>query len=377
MKKSRLDFKNSKSLIVCPSLEWNSIQRRALKDAVFLHRKKSDVFLYCFKNSILDYKAKEYGIKTLYYQGKSLTRPLDLTYLRELNQIFKKDNFNFVHCFSLKYIWMLSLALYSKKSIPLFLTVNKVNGKIYKGFFFKWLLKRVDRVFTFSQTLIDIIPITLDLPKRKVKFSGFGIESTKEINTPNNYLEIVLVVSNKDIYILENFIAHISKMVNPAKQKIIIYYDDSVVLSDSITKIKNIIISLQVGEFVGLRKYDNSTFSKNKLFINISEHESISDLEVHALMRNTLVLAPRSLARNNLCRIFFNAMTTYQYGNFHDLKKSLGFLLNNYNDLSIKLFSQQNEAEFYHGAMNYFELLIKNYIKINKLRFRYSKTSKN
>ena len=376
--KTQLEFKDSKILIVCPSTSWNSIERRAIKDAIFLKKKGSIPYILCIKGSEVDSYAKEHRLKTIYYQGKNLTKVIDFKYYLELKKILESRSFNFVHCFNARYIWMLCFAMRAHKHIPLFLSLNKRVSFSFKNFFYKWLLSRVDRVFTFSQTMIDIVPTFLDIPKRKVKFSGFGLMASKQNSILDNETTIVSIITTDNILKLENLINQIFKTIKKNKLKMILYYDRSVEIADQVHRIKDIIISLQVGEYIGLRKLEteDDTFGPNRIFISTFNNEAITDYEVSALMRSTLVLTTRSLARSNLGRIFYGALQSYKINDNLGLRRSLNYLIKNKTRLRQSLDEQSQEANFYHGEENYFELLGMNFLKINKLRFRYQKNLK-
>lgn len=374
--KSNKEFIGTKSLIICPSLCWGSMERRVLKDAIYQKELGVISIIYCFEKSVLSSFAIENEIKVLYCQNKKINRLFDLKYFLELRRILKETNFNFVHCFNTRYVWMSALALRSHKQIPFFLTVNKRVNYPFKGLVFKWLLSRVDRVFAFSQTMIDIVPSFLDVPKAKVKFSGLGISEKPMIKESSRVL--VAIVSAEQVEQLEAFITQVLELLRKRDLKLMLYYDRSVEFKFKVNKIKDIIISLQAGEVVGLRRYESedSCFQKNRVFINLSTQETVTDHEVSALIRNTLVLSARSLARSNMSRIFYGALTTYKLDDNRSFMKSLEYLLDNGSQIINKLDGQRSEALFYHGETNYFELLVKNFIKVSKLRFRYNRSRK-
>lgn len=374
--KKNKEFIGTESLLICPSLKWGSIERRVLKDAIYQKNLGVIPTIYCFEKSVLSSFAVENEIKVIHSQNKKINKLFDFKYLFELRRILKSSRYNFVHCFNTRYVWMIALALRSHKRIPFFLTVDKRVNYPFKGLLYKWLLARVDRVFTFSHTMIDIVPSFLDIPRSKVKFSGLGVSEKPMIKESPRIL--VAIVSEGQVESLESFIVQILNLLRTKDLKLMLYYDRSVEFKDKVHKIKDIIISLQAGEVVGLRKYDaeDSCFQKNRIFINLSTKESITDHEVSALIRNTLVLSARSLSRSNMSRIFFGALQTYKLGDNRGFMDALEFLITNGNEIIEKLDAQRGEALFYHGEVNYFELLTKHFLKMSKLRFRFNRSKK-
>lgn len=374
--KDNTQFINTKSIIICPSIGWGSLERRVLKDSLYQRDLGVTPTIYCFEKSVLSSFAVENNIRVIYSQNKKINKLLDLKYLFELRKIFKEENYNFVHCFNTRYVWMVALALKSYKSIPLFLTVNKRVNFSFRGIFYKWLLRRVDRVFTFSQTMIEIVPTFLDVPKRKVKFSGLGIGENSILKESKK--AIVVIINSEQVNRLEELIINILPTLSKYDLKLMVYYDRSVEFKSRVNKIKDIIISLGVGEIVGLRKFvsEDNCFKKNRIFINLSTKEAITDYELSALIRNNLVLSARSLSRTNINRIFFGALQTYKLKDSRSFLRGLEYLIASGPSIISKLETQKEEVLFYHGEANYFDLLITNFIKINKIRFRYNRSKK-
>lgn len=374
--KSFKDFIGTNSLLICPSLEWGSLERRVLKDALFQKKLGVRPTIYCFKKSVLSSFAIENDIKVLFTQNKKINELVDIQYFLELRKILKENNYGLVHCFSTRYIWMAALVLKSFRSIPLFLTINKRINFSFRGLIYKWLLRRVDRIFAFSQTMIDIVPTFLDVPKRKVKFSGFGLDENPNLKESAKLL--VIVVSSDQVQKLEAFIVKLLHVLKKHELKLMVYYDRSVEFKSKVNKIKDIIISLGVGEIVGLRKFtsEDIAFQKNRILIGLSNKEAVTDYEVSALLRDTLVLSARSLARSNVSRLFYGALQTYKFTDDRNFLKNLEYLILNGPSLISKLETQKKEVIFYHGQSNYFELLTTNFLKINKVRLRFSRSKK-
>lgn len=372
--KDNKDFLGTRSLLICPSIGWGSLERRVLKDAIYQRNLGVIPTIYCFEKSVLSSFAVENKIKVIYSQNKKISRLLDVKYLLELRRILSAEKFNFVHCFNTRYVWMVALALKSYKAVPLFLTVNKRVNFSFRGIFYKWLLRRVDRVFTFSQTMIEIVPTFLDVPKRKVKFSGLGVAENPVFKESKKAL--VVIISSDQVNKLEELITNILGTLKKHDLKLMVYYDRSVEFKSRVNKIKDIIISLGVGEIVGLRKFvsEDLSFQKNRIFINLSTKEAITDYEMSSLIRNNLVLSARSLARTNMSRIFYGALQTYKLNDSRGFIRGLEYLITSGPSIISKLETQKDEALFYHGEANYFELLITNFLKINRVRFRYNRS---
>jgi hypothetical protein len=224
--------------------------------------------------------------------------------------------------------------------------------------------------------MIDIVPTFLDVPKRKVKFSGLGINEKPILK--ESIKMFVVIVSSDQINKLEDLISQTLETLNKHELKLMIYYDRSVEFKSKVNKIKDIIISLGVGEIVGLRKFvsEDNSFQKNRIFISLSIREAITDYEMSALIRNTLVLSARSLARSNVSRIFYSALQTYKLGDNRGFLNAMDHLIDKGPSIISRLETQKDEALFYHGEANYFELLITNFIKISKVRFRYNRSKK-
>ncbi|MCT4643115.1 MAG: hypothetical protein N4A33_12565 [Bacteriovoracaceae bacterium] len=372
----RINFQDSKVLIICPSRNWSSIERRAYKDALLLRDMGSHVEVFCIEESKLHNKLKNSLIDCIVYKGRSTVKSYDYKFYKELKNILLITHYNLVHCFRLDYIWTICLVMGAFKKIPLFLTVNKDFTQTYKSFLRKFILRRVDRVFSLNQAHTQIIPVFLPVHKRKVKFAGMGVELAIKNNFNHLSFEdkskLVTIVDDRAMEQLDILIQVVLQLASKKNIELIIYTDLNTDEKEKVKLIKNKIISNGAGRFIGVRKFESVSlaFSPGHIFVSLFSDEVFCDYEIDAMSRGLFVVAPRSVARGKLKSWFYQNLRTYKRNDTSSLYRNLKELVVNHNNLLKSLESQSEEMYFYHGVDHYVDLLVKNYLASCRARLR-------
>jgi glycosyltransferase involved in cell wall biosynthesis len=158
---------------------FGTLQMRALEDILFMRDMGANPKVFCFKNSIIEEKLNYHGIETITFNKKKLTGNFDINYYLTLKKILKKEQFSVIHCYGLRSVWVICLALRSYFKTGLILTLNTSYKNHLKGFFYRILARRIDSVFCFTQRLKDILVEFLPIHKRKFNIIGAGINMQK------------------------------------------------------------------------------------------------------------------------------------------------------------------------------------------------------
>ena len=140
-------------LAVCPSEKWSTIERRTIFDCTYLRNIGGNPVLLCFKGSQIDIEAEKEAIPKIYIKRHKLTPYKDFNFIIDFKNLLKENRYDIVHCYGLSSMWISSFLMKSNQMTPLFFTFNQNVNSIYHHMLAKWLLKRVDNVFTLSSAL--------------------------------------------------------------------------------------------------------------------------------------------------------------------------------------------------------------------------------
>ncbi len=122
--KDRVRVSDLTTLFICPSLEWRTLERKAISDCLYMRDCGGNPILFCIKGSMVDLEAERLDLQRIYYTGQQLNRFFDFRYVRDMKKFLKENRFDIVHCYSLDFIWGVCFILMSNPKVPLLLTFN-------------------------------------------------------------------------------------------------------------------------------------------------------------------------------------------------------------------------------------------------------------
>lgn len=335
-------------LLVCHSQKWSTIERRALFDSTFFRNIGCNPVILCFKGSQLDREADEEDIPRVYMNSK-VSFSLSFQFLMELRRLILEQRFDIVHCYSLTSLWFSALILGQQQQTPLFLTFGQNTHKLPHYLIAKWLLKRVDYIFTFSKEVEDYVKETFPIPAKKARCLGVGVEITRRSKKLRDTKVIGVVINNMTeleqldfpIRALRLLQSNISENNDGLELHLFlgprVYQQD--LARDILTTLDyefykgDIHLSELKGKENFLREVD--------LFFGTAFDEPINDYEISSLLYKIPVLFPRTAMRQNLLQSYPGIGESYIAGDLREVRSKL-----------LKMLSSQKQYEKKLGVFN-------------------------
>lgn len=368
-------------LFVCLSEKWSTIERKAIFDASYLRDVGGSPTLFCVRGSMLDKKAEEESIERVYITKSKITKSLNIKFFKEFRKLVHSKRFDVVHCYNLKTIWLASILLKSNKTTVLFCSLNQNIKHSYKNPFIKWLLRRVDKVFTLSEELAEYIKESFSIHHRKVSVVGCGIPELAKKERETNKIGVIFHNYSE----LKNFrqaIGVFRQLKEYAKEE----YN-----------------SLELYLLVGPRIYNRPRFKKEltavehefyqgdiflsklseekindlSILLCLEGREPITDYEVAAMTRGIPVLWPRTLSRQGLLYRYGKIGDSYAISDMREARSKLYYMVKYYENY-VKVLNKRHESLVEdHGLEKYVERLSLHYERSLSLRRRHAqKTAK-
>lgn len=153
--------------------KWGGLEKNLLRDMEDL---PYESYLYCFRDSLIDHKAKELGLNTLYCSKGSIDTILDFQIYLELKNLINEKKFNFINCFHFKVLWILCFILRKNQSASLFFTTGKAFRKEFRKPPYRFLSSRIDRIFVPTDEHRKSILRNIKILSSKVVCVGMGVE---------------------------------------------------------------------------------------------------------------------------------------------------------------------------------------------------------
>lgn len=378
--KEKVLFSDLKTLYICPSENWGTLERKALSDCLIQRDFGGNPHLFCLKDSKLDKEAIKWDIQTINYTGKKVNRVLDFRYLIDLYKLFKSYSFDVVHCYNLHFLWEVCFLLKTKQSIPLLFTFNDYLDKPQNTYLQNWLFKRVDQLLVFSHTLKDTAQETLPVSNRRIKISGNGVEVVKKSEDKVERVKNLncMVTSPADLEQVKTLIFAMKSLI-PSFEDRDIKLNLNVYSMTHIEKFPEYEKTIALGhdnhiaDNIHFHKIasDTDVFKNADVFIGTAFNEPFNDYEMTAMISKIPVLLPRTASRQYILNHYQWTGESYYYADSREAKsKLLKILLNDQVYLN-ELESQHQAFLDNHGIDAYVSRLIgfyeKNYSKRVKL----------
>jgi glycosyltransferase involved in cell wall biosynthesis len=320
--RDRVRSKNLKILLICPSNEYLSIHRKALKDCQYLRDIGGNPTLYCLKDSYVDKEANKHALPRLLFRGLAHSRFFKLSYFLDIRKVLKEDDWDIVHCYDFSFLWGVAFWLFGKTKIPLFLTSNQYLLGRNTNPFSHLLLRRVDSFFSFTNTSKNQTKFHFDLASKKMKMVGVGVEDYGSKQHKSEIHKIGCFIDKEDDF--DNVRTLISAMTYFSKQslQLNIYTHKEIKDYYRYTEIKKYIEEIGASSILKFIINENSKESLEEidLFVNISFSEPICDYEIQSLLRGIPTISPRTASRQEIILEFPGILKTYYFQDARELR---------------------------------------------------------
>lgn len=350
-------------LLVCPSSKWSTIERRVLFDSTFLRNIGCNPVLLCVKNSQLDIAAEAEDIPRIYVNRKKISLYLGARFILEFRKLILENRFDIVHCYSLSATWMASFVLKSYQHIPLFFTLNQSIGSLNHNFIAKWLMKRVDFIFTLSGELRDYAEEVFPIHPGKIQVIGSGLEvfKDKEEVKSKKLKNLGCVINSLNELKRLKYIVKVFRVLKSHSENKFNELQLHVFLGPKIyqkNKAKKILTELDYefyeGDVLLYNLSGKSELLKDlDIFIGTAFDEPMNDFEIVSIMNEIPVLFPRTAMRQSLLFKHSWIGESFFDGDIREAKTKLSKILNNYAIYQAGLSECAEEITLTHGLETY------------------------
>jgi glycosyltransferase involved in cell wall biosynthesis len=391
----RAPLKNKNFFYVGLSFKWGTLERKIICDCLAAKRAGADVFLYTFRDSALALQAKSEGIDCLFHHGLVATRFVKWHKLKFVSKLLKKHSIDLVHCYDIKILWPLCYFLKSKPLIPLVLTLTKELDRVYRGFWYRPLNRRIDHVFITTEDMNENVWGNLGIPLTKVSDAGLGISKVTEIEEREKpffkfsddrwYLGTNLSGVETSIKFLDTLFNALKVLVqNKIAGKEITFvlgseknWSECLITDELRRKVKDWGLEQHVA-FMGPCEIKELQQDLD-LWFSLKDDGPIEDYALGALVNGIPTLLPKTTASMELLKTSKNGFTgLYRLGDTRSLRKQCEEVLANYSTHKETVLSDSKDYFSQFGLESYEIRLSKSYHQLIKRRLRLmrSKVSK-
>jgi glycosyltransferase involved in cell wall biosynthesis len=380
--KENIKIGDLKILYICPSNKWGTLERRTLADTVYFRNIGGSPVLYCIKESHLDCEAETEDISRIYFDGRFSKKFSTLNYYLHLRKVIRENEFDVIHCYSLKFVWVICLLMLANLKIPLFLTFNRFLYLSQKSLLKRWLFKRIDAVFVFSPITKEIVREYLPVSERKIHLLGAGIEflkTKKELSDTYKKIGCFIPRDFKNLSTVKTIIYAILPLVNAVEDlsldfKVHFYFESDSEELDQMAEVKRIVEELAIEQYVSIESGNRADVQIYTLDMLISADfsEPFNDLEVAALLHSVPIVVPRTASRQSLIKLQSAIGESYREGDSRELKGKMLKILINEMVYREGLSACHEQLIQMHGLDNYFEKLLELYQNSVVKRKRYN-----
>lgn len=356
-------------LLVCPSTKWSSIERRAIFDCTYLRNIGANPVLLCYKNTQIDFEAEREDITRMYIKRKKINPHINLNFITKLRGLIKENRFDIIHCYQLGHLWPLALLMKSNLKIPLIFTFNQNINTIYHNNFSRWLLRRVDTIFTLSVEIQDFVKDVFYIAPGKIKNIGCGLDLVKKDHEHQKKFHLGCVIDNINELRRLKYIVKVFRLLKSHSGENISDLEFSIFLGPRIyqkDEAKKVLTDIDYEFYEGdimLYSLESKRHElKNlDLLIGIAFDEPINDYELISLINEIPVLFPRTAMRQSLMQRFANIGESYFEGDVREAKTKITKIVEGYPKYQKALRSYSEEIHATHGVEVYADKLRASY----------------
>ncbi|MBT4790956.1 MAG: glycosyltransferase [Halobacteriovoraceae bacterium] len=368
-------------LLVCVSTGWSTVERRVLFDSTFLRNIKCNPVVLCVKGSQIDLAAEREDIARVYITKRNLD--WGVRFFFELRSLILENRYDIVHCYSLTAIWSAAFILRSQQKTPLFLTFNQNIVSIYHNVFVKWLLRRVDYIFTLCEDTQEFVQESFRISNQKIKSLGCGLEVYKGSAESREVKSVGCVINDVNEVKRLKYIVRVFRILKNEQVEKFSHLQLYVFLGPAIyqkNSAKKILTELEHEFYKGdILLYSLETkkdlLKDLDIYLGTAFDEPLNDYELTALIQEIPVLFPRTAMRQSLLFKYLWGGESYYEGDIREAKSKLLKILNNYPLYKSALRAFSDEITSSHGLDHYAENLQKYYEKAFAKRMRFRSSS--
>lgn len=159
-------------MLVHLSVQWGTVERSVLTDALILAKDGHKVWIYTQKDSPLHIEAKKHNLEVMIHSGPWFPRGFTLFAPKGLGQILKSESFKAIHIYQWDLLWPISHALRNRNGISLFVSLFEEFKQNYSGFWYRPYVHRVDRYFLWGFIDQDVIAADVGVHSRRMAHLG-------------------------------------------------------------------------------------------------------------------------------------------------------------------------------------------------------------
>ncbi|MCR9203328.1 MAG: hypothetical protein NXH75_02040 [Halobacteriovoraceae bacterium] len=378
-------FKNQNFFFLGLSNRWGTEERTILKDCIISQDAGAKVYLYTYKDSVLDCRAKEFGIECLYHQGKFVTKVFKWHKLRKLQSLLNNLSINVVHVYDIKILWPMCYFMRSMPLVPLVYTLSSELKGYFKGFWYKPLSERVDQVLLPMSEMVENVWGHMGIPPRKIDFIGLGLNPDIEFDKKKPpfrfdenryYIGTNLNGIETNTHFLDtvfhSFRIMIEKGLEDKNYTFALCnerkWSECVLTSELRRQVKDWGLEEHVA-FV-----DETNVAKHQsyvdLWLGLTRREDLEDYAVQALLAGKPVCVPRTAFSMEVLRSFGIVGETYKNGDSREIREKCETILRNVETYETNLHKAHQSLKETYGEDFYRESLIKIYQKLLSRRRR-------
>ena len=357
-------------LLVCPSHKWSTIERRAIFDSTYLRNIGGNPVLLCLKGSQIDIEAEREDIPRIYLAKGKRKKKMGLKSIFDIKNVLDEGRFDIVHCYNLQSVWLTSFILKSNQKVALFFTLNHHMEKVQHGLIAKWLLKRIDAIFTLSNEIREYACENFGLPHKKVKNLGSGIDILNPFERELTQVKNIGCVINNltELHRIHQFIKIFRILKSRLGEKyehlsLSFFLGPRVYQKDSAKKIlKDLDYEFYEGDiFLYSLESKISELKKLDILFGVSFDEPQNDFEITSLMYGVPVLFPRTASRQSLLFRYKSVGESYLIDDIREAHVKLGKMIKDYPRYMNSLAKNAKEVCELHGVDSYSSKLKESY----------------
>ncbi len=365
-------------LLVCTNIKWSTVERRVLSDSTFLRNMGCNPVILCQKGSQIDLAAEVEDLPRVYINKRKINLYVGLQFLFEMRDLIKQTRFDIIHCYSLSATWFSAFILKSHHQTPLFFTLNQNLKPFYHNLIAKWLLKRVDIVFTLSDEVREFAEEAFPVNSKKIRNLGSGLDSIKRKYEKKEIKNLGCVINNINELKRLKYIIKVFRVLKSHSELAFDHLQLHIFLGPRIYQkdnAKKILTELDYEFYEGdILLYSLDTkfdlLKELDVFIGLAFDEPLNDYELISMMNGVPVLFPRTAVRQNLLFRYSWVGESYYDGDIREARTKLAKIITNFQIYRSALAEFSDEIIEDHGLDKYAEVFQRSYEKSYEKRQR-------
>lgn len=370
-------------LFVCPTINFGTRERMLLRDCLLLRSIGHSIFVYTIKDSFLDLECRKHGLNIIHHQGHHKTSFFKWYKLGKLREFIKSAEVNIIHCYDLNFLWPVSFFLRNKPLTALFFTLTGEIKNFYNQFWYRPLISRIDLVFIPVREMIESVIFNLDIPQRKINFSGLGLKKIDQNNVypkmefDSNVWNFACWINDheeceKEIATCFEAIWSVNTSYQLKKLAHLHLYSTRKWDSNVITKkIKALVEKYKVQNYVHFHEHKNINDIEADIWISYNTKTPLEDYTIVSMLKEIPTIMARNATTSEICRVYGHKYQTYKANDSRELRSMMKFLTSKLASREPMPSPNSDELWLEHGEEGYKYNLFRNYEKHLNKRLRF------